>query len=333
MPSAKSEEIEDTPLQVESAKNVFVASVVETTDADFSGRIGNSELAKSYRVGRAETLEMKLARIERELDDTARMAEAERNAKAKNKVASLKDVLDKLSISTRPAEEFYSSLGKGINAEKEHPEHKERSSGDTSERSIAHEVAALEARVHTLEERIGLGTSGNDGIDKDARPLSVVLRDLQRKASLLTTNGTAVDAAMKNLEPLMVQAEKLQSTSRQITAGNKNKQGLELQETKINALYAKLGVIERLQSLAPALLSRLNTLQTIHADAAATQSVVRDIDETLSATKGEFRQWLAALEAVEAKIAEFTKTTAENRNECKKWIASIEKRRSNTDKA
>jgi nuclear migration protein JNM1 len=317
--------VEETALEINKAKNVFATTVIETGAADFSDRIGNSDLAKSYRVTRApESLQVKLTRIERELDDAARMAQEEGDTKAQHKVISLKDILSKLSIKNSSRQEPYSTLGEGaLISPALSPSQREPHHASSTDLAI---LADLESRVSTLEQQLGLDTS--DGATA-ARPLIVTLKDLQRKASLLTTNSKAVDNAVKNLEPIIARVEKLQTLSRQQATSQKGKPlTIEPQEAKVQELYSKLAVIERLQSLAPVLLARLETLQLIHADAAAAESAVKDFDATLSSIQDDFKKWMEALRDLENKLLDHSQKSADNRREVKLWLESIKSRSS-----
>lgn len=98
--------------------------------------------------------------------------------------------------------------------------------------------------------------------------------------------------------------------------------------SKINALYGALPTIESLAPLLPATLDRLRSLQTIHADAAAANQNLAQLETQQEAMVQELKTWREGLETVERKVMEGENTMVENSTVVETWVKELEERMS-----
>jgi nuclear migration protein JNM1 len=256
-----------------------------------------------------ETVEEKIARLKREVEEVKQELV---NDGLQEQLVGLQAILDELKISKRNEPKLYRELGQIPNVDI--PSH------EISDTNAYNSLTTLESRLTALEERVGV-----ESVYSEPKPISVMLNDLQRKVSLLTSNPTALQTAVTNLKEIIT----LISTVKNSGSG---KSPLPTQmESKINQLYEKLPVINNISGTVPVIIERLKSLQGVHTDASDVRLTVRDMDATIDDLKMDVKKWMNSLEAVEEKIRSFGEKTELNKSELDKWLTKIEHRVNTTE--
>ena len=98
------------------------------------------------------------------------------------------------------------------------------------------------------------------------------------------------------------------------------------QRSKINALYGTLSTIESLAPLLPAVLDRLRSLRSLHADAATASQTLAKLEARQEDTKQELQGWREGLEKVESAMKKGERTVRDNTETIESWVKELEVR-------
>lgn len=203
-------------------------------------------------------------------------------------------------------------------------------------------AADFDNRLTVLEKVLGMSASALSNLDR-ALPSSAMiptLEELSRQMSVLTNSSTSsLDAASRRVKQLTSEAEKLAEArkaakaaadARRDAAGESDmspgvpSEGNSERDAKINALYGSLPTIENLGPLLPAVLDRLRSLRTIHADAGRAVESLSKVERRQEEMSGEIARWREALEKVEGVVKESEGTVKANMAQVEGWIKELE---------
>lgn len=361
--------IDTSTLDSSQARTFFTNTVADPDieGADFGDRIDVVHSRASYATYSVkETLEAKIARLAREVDEARRELELEKRP-AESRVGKQKQskqqqdgevlegleaVLKQLQVSTSSAastvdQKLFSHLTVVDTESKTGTSKKDDDKIPNYNAQIV-QLASLEDRISKLEKIIGLAEA--DSFKASYRPVLETLQDLRQRLQLLTSTPAALDMAANNLRNLITSIEKLKSgkATRQPSTTSPSSSGTapdhpstsqsELpsvidanglpvsQAAKIDQLYSKLPVVEKFHILLPKILERLKSLRGIHADAESTNLSVRDMDSVILGLKTDIKNWQSALVSVEEKLTKFETMSSENKKEVKEWIDDLRSR-------
>lgn len=207
-------------------------------------------------------------------------------------------------------------------------------------------VAEFDARLAFIETVMGI-----DSIPlptQESQPTRAVLPFIEQLDRQITALSTSTDASLdsisRRVRQLTQDAQRLDEARSAAKAAQEGSNGPRLplppdeesnidsfikdpdHVSKINALYGALPTIESLAPLLPAALDRLRSLQTIHADAAAANQNLAQIEIRQEAMAQELTTWREGLETVERKVKEGENTMAENTTVVETWVKELEER-------
>jgi len=206
-------------------------------------------------------------------------------------------------------------------------------------------AADFDKRLTVLEKVLGMSASSTLNIDRELPNSAIVptLDELSRQMSVLTASSTSsLDAANKRVKQLTQEAEKLAEARKaaKAAADARREEADQLspegstspvvdtseREAKINALYGALPTIENLGPLLPAVLDRLRSLRTIHADAGKAVENLTKLERRQEEMGGEIARWRAALEKVEIVVKESEGTIQSNMGKVEGWVRELEEK-------
>lgn len=285
---------------------IYSNTVIDNRSTDFSGALGDG-VAKGYRVAKAdETVNAKLVRLRAEIEELAELKPTE--------ASELRELLNDKSKSIQTSHgsvELYTDLGTICASSGS-----ERLQSAPSS-SLMQQYADIEQRVTNLEAIIGSYNKDGRAGAQDSIPLSIKLEDMRRRVALLTASPDGLDRAVIKLQNLAQIVERIRSAGPlaiQQAKTNENE--------KINELFSLIGSVIKMNEALPNVVSRLNSLRAIHADAEATNVTVKNFQETLTIVQREMRSWCEALETVEKKLVETERTVAKNEEEIKSFLSN-----------
>ncbi|RPA90550.1 hypothetical protein L873DRAFT_1831686 [Choiromyces venosus 120613-1] len=206
-------------------------------------------------------------------------------------------------------------------------------------------AADFDNRLTVLEKVLGMSASSALNIDKELPNSAMIptLDGLSRQMSALTAWSTSsLDAANKRVKQLTEGAEKLAEARKaakaaadarreeadQLSPGDSSSPVVDTseREAKINALYGALPTIENLGPLLPAVLDRLRSLRTIHADAGKAMENLTRLERRQEEIGGEIARWRAALEKVEIVVKESEGMIQGNIGKVEGWVKELEEK-------
>ncbi|KAL0631703.1 hypothetical protein Q9L58_009417 [Maublancomyces gigas] len=174
------------------------------------------------------------------------------------------------------------------------------------------------------------------------------LDELSRQMSVLTNSSTSsLDAASRRVKQLTQEAEKLAEARKAAKAaadarreasesdldivstdpqGGGSSGGSGERDAKINALYGALPTIENLGPLLPAVLDRLRSLRSIHADAARAVESLAKVERRQEEMGGEIERWREAMEKVELVVGESEGRVNANMETVEGWVRALEEK-------
>ncbi|PRT56047.1 Dynactin subunit 2 [Wickerhamiella sorbophila] len=147
-------------------------------------------------------------------------------------------------------------------------------------------IARLEARISDVEASVGVSSF--------PVPLATAVKSAQEKLDLLSSNESQLESALLNLQKL---AEFVKKTP---------------VNDKIARIYDTLVSLDPVIKSLPKVISRLESLQVLHADASYCRSTMKDIDATLESMKIDIDRWISTLDALEPKLHQAIETTGQN---------------------
>ncbi|KAL7269340.1 hypothetical protein RUND412_008003 [Rhizina undulata] len=411
------EDIDHAHLSLKAARNKFKDSSVDAQDVDFSDRVGGKR--RSYRssmrrrrrrvddeeydyeaeeeeddVYGEETLERKLARLRREVEElrgemNAREAEklAEREAEegeeeegeeeeeeaVRGGIEELSEVLEGLQTVNAEERGAHAKLAKKlagsldvavpdvetIEEEEEKVENEEEttpppinSSMTAATYSVTYapsykkshalaKAADFDNRITILEKALGLSSSALANIDKQLPSSAMIptLVELQRQVTILSNStGSSLDAASRRVKQLVSETEKLADARKAAKAASEGRRDdgegavdNSERDAKINALYGALPTIESLAPLLPAVLDRLRSLRSIHADAGKTVAGLEKVVRRQEEMAGEIQRWREALEKVEGVVKDGEGRIEGNMAKVEEWVKELEEKMKMTE--
>ncbi|KAF6814257.1 dynactin subunit [Colletotrichum sojae] len=359
-------------LRIDQARSRFLPAGVDASGVDFSDRVDGKR--KSYKASTrrqrilqdgteelgdlsddedGDSLERKIARLQREVEEAKEEYGKRKEAAAQSAVAehdeklgSLSKVLDEISKSIEPQAQ------RPVQSAAVPPQEPSADSlvqgsavtytvtyAPTYEQSHALAKAAdFDRRLVLLEKAIGVGSSALPEFDMNGLPRAILptLNGLQKQITTLSQASTSnLDTISRRVRTLIQEAHELEKARQgakaaQETLGNgaeasENGQSPE-QLAKINALYGTLPTIESLAPLLPPLLDRLRSLRAIHSDAANASEMLERIERQQTEMAGDLKQWKEGLEKVEEAMKEGNTAMAGNMKVMEAWVKDLEGR-------
>lgn len=314
-------DIDQSTFSSKDAKKRFANDhlVGEVDIVNFLGDISKKSLFKNgYKVTAIdETIEQKLARIKRELEEIQLIKskeEVEQSDQEPSEIDNLVSLLEELSVSDRKHEEinFYNQRIKEIfsNIKVDTSEEQRNSKTDPIESSSAN-ILLLESKLNTIENLLGsesLQQLQNSIHKPRNKTIQNHLNDLTRKINIIYNPEFQLNKIKQEIRDLNKETERL-ATNRKlalITSKSNNKydqiqqtqQSRSTFEQKVNSLYDRIDEFDNVNAILPSLLARLKSLHKIHADIGQTVSTVNGIDQVLESMKMDMSKWNESLDKV-----------------------------------
>lgn len=367
--------ISRTRLRINEARSRFLPS---TNGANFSDRVDGKR--KSYKASSRrqrmlqegthelgdlsddddddESLERKIARLKREVEEakaeyekrssaaSAAGAESEKEVSPNEGLGTLSQVLDDIArplgldtsrAATKAATHFPTSINQAEGVPTEDGATYTITYAPSYEQSHALAKAAdFDRRLLMLERALGLGSSSATEAGSGGLPRAILptLDSLEKQIVTLSQASTSnLDAISRRVRTLASEQDKLNDSREKAKTLREElgKQGPapadeSEQVSKINALYGILPTIESLTPMLPPLLDRLRSLRAIHADAATASQTLERIESQQTEMAGELKQWKEGLEKVEHAMKDGDSLMKENVKVMEGWIKELEAR-------
>ncbi|GAB7341320.1 hypothetical protein MBLNU457_7589t1 [Dothideomycetes sp. NU457] len=350
-------------LDPDQARNRFLPSRVDASEADFSDRVTAKK--QSYRVSNRrrrdgsviedgehedeefsdedtdEGLERKLARLTREIEEVksgfAQRQTEQQDGDIKqgdksdkgtaNAIDALSKALDALRSSQRDAVSAHSRLAKQLSesAATAPNQHIAPPSVAPATQSPPVDAETL-ARIASFDARLSdlERTLGLSNLDISSKTTSSIIPILPT-LSLLDKQVHLLTSA-DTLPYLDGLTEKLSSvpSTKPSPADTEDSALSSEDKAKLRSLYALLPTLTTMAPTVPALLVRLRSLRQIHASAAGAGQLLEELERRQDETDKEIAAWKAGLERVETAVRETQGGMKANSDVVEGWVKELE---------
>ncbi|GAP83351.1 putative dynactin subunit [Rosellinia necatrix] len=364
--------ISHSRLRINQARTRFMPSQVDARDVDFSDRVNGKR--KSYRASSrrhrilqdgtaeigdlsdesdGETLERKIARLKREIQEVKeecgkQTAESgDTLSQHDTELATLSQALEELS--TQP-EEVFGPRARPTRSMRDPAKEQEDvspASVDNATYTVTYapsydqshalaKAADFDWRLALLEKAIGISSAATPDLEGNSLPRAILptLETLQNQIMTLSEASTSsLDSISRRVRTLTQEAEQLEKSRKaaKVAQEELSSAGGFVVDTddveqvaKINALYGTLPTIESLTPLLPPLLDRLRSLRAIHADAATASDTLERIEKSQSEMASDIKQWRDGLEKIEEAMSEGQTSMSGNMKVVEGWVKELE---------
>jgi nuclear migration protein JNM1 len=369
-------------LHPDEARSHFSPAIIDARDVDFSDRV--TAKRKSYKASTrrqrkredgteeygdfsdeedAESLERKLARLKREIEEV-KEEYGRRQAQKKDSVgdesedlgpdvAALSKMLDGIPVTqgttASASAKFVKDLGTGIKANG--PPQMSQGTGELATYTVTYaptyqqshalaKAADFDGRLALLEKALGLSPQEMPSLNTNGtlKPILPTLDTLQRQISVISeSTPSSLDSISRRVRTLTQEAERLEESRKaakaaqdvlRATGGDVAAEEGEDSEqvAKINALYGTLPTIENLAPLLPSLLDRLRSLRAIHADAATASESLDRTEKKQAEMAGDIQKWREGLEKVEEAMKQGESVMSGNMKVVEGWVKELEQK-------
>lgn len=305
-------DIEISSINVEESKELFARNeIIDTTSFDF---LGNLSRLNGYSVAQVEeTTEEKLSRISRELEEI----------KLQDQTASASQQVDQLlTILSELKSENNTTTNKLLRSD--------QLKIDSLFKYIESDTPAVASqnfnRLIDLENRLSVLESAVGGTEDITTTTSIQLtiNDLLRKISIIENPEYNFDKIRQEVDKLTKELEELDlkrkvldididndhdhndDTSKTTTTTTITKQD------KIDELYEKLPQINKYNQVAPMLLTRLKTLNSIHQEMKNNIDLSNGIDQILNDVQLDLKNWDQTIIKLNDRINDYEDNFAKN---------------------
>ncbi|KAK4075485.1 uncharacterized protein Triagg1_4606 [Trichoderma aggressivum f. europaeum] len=366
----ETQNISRSRLRIDEARTRFSPATIDISGADFSDRVdgkrrsykassrrqrilqdGTEELGDLSDDDDVESLERKIARLKREVEETKDEYAKRKGASAGGddgspgdlRLESLSQTLDDLSrrsgiTGIQKIDPTSSSTGEAVTGSLEAGPTYTITYAPTYEQTHALAKAAdFDRRLLILERSLGISSSSISEAGEGGLPRAILptLDSLEKQISTLSQASTAnLDTISRRVRALATEQDKL-NESREKAKALREELGKHAgsppadtseQEAKINALYAILPTIENLTPILPPLLDRLRSLRAIHADAATASQTLDQIEKQQAEITTEIKLWKDGIEKLEETVNNGDKVMKTNVEVMEGWVKDLEQR-------
>ncbi|PIA92935.1 hypothetical protein CB0940_04363 [Cercospora beticola] len=340
--------------------------IIETRGADLSDRVDGRR--KGYRVKRGgavqdddETLEAKIARLRREVEECRAEAEAERRQRKADTdnedgedddgyVDATEKLCEMLAEAQLPEKArkkkgharnnsgsvFHDAPSTAI------PDTGTDRDGDVNDEHTLTKVSAFEARLAALEQSLGIASLDSvTDADSASTPLLPTLTLLDHQLASLTTatSLSSLEQATSRIQKLKSEAHNLAQLQRAAVSAKSTPAGSDDEEEseappllssddmkRLETLYTLLPSLQSLSPIVPPLVERLRSLRTLHSAAANASRDLDDIESRQAEMDKELKMWREGLQKVEEAVEQHGQANGRNGNFVKGWVEDLEAR-------
>jgi nuclear migration protein JNM1 len=322
---------------------------------------GTRELGDVSDEEDGESLERRLARLRRELEEVKEEVELRRQtsanetneepshdrcfhdadelAKLIEQTTLVKNTGPRSGVGARLSSAFTAARPRKPEIPLTASEQPVSSSAAGTQGNVLSRAAAFERRLTALEYALGVPQAG---IDSNALPpLLPTLNLLKQQLDMLSgATPSSVELLSQRVRSLVSDVDKLErsqaetatsngaptaSASRASTEDNGNGDDNDT-GVKVNALYGTLPTIEKLAPVIPGLLERLRSLRKVHAEATLAAESLDAVVRRQEEMSEEIELWRQGLEKVEKAVEKAERTGVVNVKTVEGWVKDLEAR-------
>lgn len=329
---------------------------VDAKGVDLSDRVDGKR--KGYKLKKGlngeeedETLEARIARLRREVEECRALAEAEKQAETEDEdeevegdgpvedVDALSKLLAGMDIPPTGARKGRKRRGSIFHdAPTIAPTQQEdgTAAADLTDEQTLTRISTFDNRLAALETALGI-SSVLENADTLSSPLlpSLNLLDNQLAALTSATSLSALEAASSRINKLKVEAQQLYQLQLQPAASEDDTSDGEAQTPslfspddvkKLHSLYTLIPNLQALSPTVPALIARLRSLRTLHTTAATASQDLDSLEQRQNEMDKELKMWREGLEKVEQAVQKADMANGKNGGMVEEWVKDLDRR-------
>lgn len=314
---SKNEDIISENVHLENAKSRYETAELsgELTLVDFLGAVNRSLGDSGFPIRRAyETRRQKLARIAAELEELQTGPE---EPELKDMVQQLEELVKQKNTEPTDLEKHTSEVFQEITEQLQRVSIEKT----TQNESTRPPIAELEKRLRDVENAIGEDPGGKN--------IRLLLNDLGRKVDVIYDPQFELDPIRNEIRALNEELEGLLANKRRVevvTGKQPPARSSVPFESKINYLYDKLPAFEEISTTVPYILTRLRSLNRVHAETTSAVSTVTDLANILGVLKDDMAHWNRSLDTVNTSLDKQNEQFANNAAVFEEKLAQAETR-------
>lgn len=347
-----------------SARRRFgeTSRAIETKGADLSDRVDGRR--KGYRVKRSggtrdddETLEQKIARLRREVEECRAEAEAEKKERGEQQngdgdedhldaTEKLCDILAEAQLPEKAKRKKGHARNQSESVFHDAPTiaipdtGADRDVPEGDEHTLAR-ISVFDQRLAALETALGIASLHSvTDFDTTSTPFLPTLTLLDQQIASLTSAASlsSLEQATSRIQKLkteaqnLAQLQKAAASTKDTTAGSNDEESeapalLSSDDMKrLETLYSLLPGLQSLSPTVPALVTRLRSLRTLHTTAASASQDLDDIESRQAEMEKELKMWREGLQKVEGAVRRHGEDNGRNGSVVKGWVDDLEER-------
>lgn len=211
---------------------------------------------------------------------------------------------------------------------------------DITDEQTLSRVSAFDSRLAALESALGISALDNL-TETQATPILPSLTLLNHQLASLTsaTNLSSLEQISSRIQKLKLEAQTLAHLQQQSANGKPSSSDIEDDEdeetptlltsedmTRLQSLYTLLPTLQSLSPTVPALMTRLRSLRTLHTTAANASADLESLEQRQAEMDQELKMWREGLEKVEEAVKNADEANGRNGSTMKGWVDDLEKR-------
>lgn len=296
-------DVEVSSINVDQSKELFARNeIVDTTGFDF---LGNLSRLNGYSVTQVEeTTEEKLSRISRELEEI----KLQDHHTVSQQPDQLLTILSELKSENTIIKPLRSEQLK-IDSLFKHIESDTPVASKSFDRLID-----LENRLSKLESVVGT--------EDTTTSVQLTINDLSRKISIVENPEYDFDKIRNEVGKLTKELEELDLKRKVLDLDDDSTKTITKQD-KIDELYEKLPNINKYNQVAPMLLTRLKTLNSIHQEMKNNIDLSNGIDQILNDVQLDLKNWDQTITKLNERINDYEDNFEKNSKTVQERISDL----------
>ncbi|KAK4499406.1 hypothetical protein PRZ48_009920 [Zasmidium cellare] len=319
---------------------------VDAKGVDLSDRVDGKR--KGYKLKKGvsgeeedESLEARIARLRREVEECRALAEAEKQGETEDEDEEVDgegalddvDALSKLLAGVEPAiRKGHKRKGSIFHDAPTTAPLPHEDAADLTDPQTLTRISAFDTRLAALETALGI-SSVLENAESLSTPLLPTLTLLDNQLAALTsaTSLSALEATSSRINKLKAEAQQLQTLQLQPTetSDEDTEPPTPLSPDdlkKLQTLYTLLPNLQALSPTVPALITRLRSLRTLHTTAATASQDLDSLEQRQNEMDRELKMWREGLEKVEEAVRNADLANGKNGGMVEGWVKELEGR-------
>ncbi|AET39779.1 Jnm1p Ecym_4767 [Eremothecium cymbalariae DBVPG len=300
----------DALVQIDEARVLFENTVISGI-ADFSGRI--DKYGKSFKTYMLEeTVEQKLARIKKELQEIELSKETVQHDDELNELVKLHSVLEQDRMVELKIIKNKLVL-------------------DDSEMDVvtlprvtidcrdSRRLVDLEGRIARIESLLGE--------TNPKKSIVTCINELFHKINLLEQNEPLLEKFDQNMKRISKEYEESiigRRATKDPSLQKRIADDLKTTDSKVHEIYKSYNLLKRYSGVLPHIITRMKSLNDLHREVQDTSGMLQSFDQCISRLQTQTEKWEQLLDQLNKKLDQQEENFEKNKKSIQTWVESLE---------